>query len=325
MRLFLITMTFALYTFVFAQEAIDVSAQTSVTVQCPIADVSYVHAQTKSISVQSQIIEGNKARGQGWSFKVDKTTPNVVISCEPPESIMEKIGNQRYSIQLKGPSVPLNIFIRFGSVDINGIENPTHVTVERGSIKYLNTSQSAKLHIVSGSVDVEKHTGRLKIDAFDSKTKISNVDGNTDINHFSGILNAKNVNGEMTLNGKKSQIVLESISGGMRFDLDAGRLDIESFSGTLEGITDQTQFQAKLLNPVRFKVKSKAAQMKILVPNSSGAQVYFALTDGQFSVPSFLSQDTSGSVKVVKGTLRGGESGRVQVTGETGRVQLSTY
>lgn len=325
MRSTLLTLIFIFQVPVFAQEIIDVGVQTSITVQCPVADVSFLPLQTKSLSVQAQIMEGGKARGQGWSFKIDRAAQNVVISCEPPESVMEKAGNQRYAIQLKGPSVPLNVFIRFGSVDFNGIQSPTHVTVEKGSIKYLNTSQSAKLHLVSGSIDVENHSGRLKVDAFDSKTKISNVDGNTDINHFSGVLSVKSVNGEMNLNGKKSQMVLENVSGGLKFDVDAGKLDLESFSGTVDGVTDQTQFQAKLLNPVRLKVKSKAAQMKISVPSSSGAQVYFALSDGQFVVPGFLSQDNSGSVKVVKGTLRGGETGRVQVTGETGRVQLSTY
>jgi hypothetical protein len=65
--------------------------------------------------------------------------------------------------------------------------------------------------------------------------------------------------------------------------------------------------------------------IKLSVPSSSGAQIYVALAEGQFSAPSYLDKDEYGPLKTLKGTLRGGESGRITVTGDAGRVNLNTF
>ena len=97
------------------------------------------------------------------------------------------------------------------------------------------------------------------------------------------------------------------------------------FQGSIEGVSDQAQITAKLANPARFKATIKNANIKLLVPSSSGAQVSFALSEGQYQAPPYLNKDEYGTTKTLKGTLRGGESGRISVTGEAGRINLSTF
>jgi hypothetical protein len=226
---------------------------------------------------------------------------------------------------MRGPSVPLSVHLKSGSVDLANLKGPIHATVEKGQIRLSQTSQLAKLNMIQGSIDVQKHTGRLRIEAYESKTRIEKIEGNVTVNQFAGSLNLKNIVGEILIQGKKPQVLVDSSSGGLRFDLDTGKLDIENLSGSIDGTSNQSIINAKLLNPVRFKVKSKSAQLNISVPSSSGAQVNMALSDGQFQVPSFLAQDSSGAVKTVRGTLRGGETGRLNVNAEFGRVQLLIY
>ncbi len=319
---------------VFAQESfqVDVQSQTQVSVECPLADVIYTavpatESAGRTLQVQAQLMDGSKARGNSWNFAMEKdpTGQKVTFRCEPPESALLKNSSQKYKVQIRGASIPLSVHIRYGSVNVTGLKSSSQFTVERGSIKLANTSQSVKLFVINGSIEVDQHNGRLKIETFDSKVKVTSVEGNVDINNFGGTTNLKSIAGEIVLDGKKSTFVVESSSGGLKFDTGAGKVELDSFNGPVDGQAEQTVVQAKLLNPVRFKLISKIAQAKVLVPSSSGAQVYFSLTDGQYQVPSFLKQDSSGSVKTVRGSLRGGESGRLNVTGETGRVQLSTY
>jgi hypothetical protein len=100
---------------------------------------------------------------------------------------------------------------------------------------------------------------------------------------------------------------------------------VVSFQGSIEGVSDQAQITVKLVNPARFRAKIKNANLKLSVPSSSGAQIYVALAEGQFTAPSYLSKDEYGPVKTLKGTLRGGESGRITITGDAGRVNLNTF
>ncbi len=305
---------------------------TQIDVQCLNIDLKVIHdATTPHMKIGTQVFDGQKASTDAdWSISVQKDPIKemIKVQCHYPSKVLveKKLESQfRYYIILRGPSTELNVNARLGKVSLSGWKQPSHIVIEEGSISTEATSAPMKLNVVKGSVEVKKHNGRLNLDSFEGKLNISDVEGNTHITNFAGSTTLKSVNGDVSLNSRSGAATVVDSGGSLKFDADQGKLDLQSFKGSIEGVSDQAQITAKLVNPARFRAKIKNAVIRLSVPSSSGAQVYFALSEGQFQGPTYLNKDEYGSTKTLKGTLRGSESGRLSVTGEAGRVNLSTF
>jgi hypothetical protein len=337
MKLFIISITVFLSVRSFAEKSQNVQTfentkNTSIEVQCLNADLKVIQdSTTSSIKIGTQVFEGQKAISDSdWNITVQKDPikETIKIQCGYPSKVFldKKLETQyRYYILIRGPSVELNVNSRVGKVAVQGWKQPTQIVVENGSVSLEDTSSPFKVNMIKGSLEVQKHAGRLKVDIFEGKVNLSNIDGNLDVTNFTGTTTLKSVNGDVNLNSKSGTTTVESSGGTLKFDADQGKLDLMQFQGSIEGVSDQAQITAKLANPARFKATIKSANVKLLVPSSSGAQVSLALTEGQFQTPSYLNKDEYGATKTVKGTLRGGESGRISVTGDAGHVNLSTF
>ncbi len=303
-----------------------------IEVQCLNADLRAIHdAKEKDVKIVTQVFEGQKpSTSNDWTISVQKDPIKelVRVQCQYPQKVFvdSKLENShRFQIVIRGPSADLKVNSRTGRVSVTGWTKPAEIVVERGSIQLANTSGTSKVNVLTGSISVEKHDGRLVVDSFKGKVNIKGVDGNVDITNFSGSTHIQNVNGNIAFDSKSGATQVEASSGTFKFDADEGKLDIKTFKGPIEGNTNQALVNARLMNPARFKASVKNANVNISAPSSSGAQVYFALAEGQFKAPAYLNKDEVGNTKTVKGSLRGGESGRISVTGEAGRINLSTF
>lgn len=322
---------------VFAQKSQNVTTfenikNTQIEIQCLNIDLKVIHdASTPHLKIGTQVFDGQKANTDSdWNVSVQKDAikETIKIACNYPSKVLvdKKLeGQYRYYMIIRGPSTELNINSRSGKISINGWKQPTHIVLENGAVDLENTSSPFKVNLIKGSLAVEKHSGRLKADAFDGKMTFVGVEGNLDVTNFNGTSSLKGVNGDVSLNSRAGATTVEGSSGTLKFDADQGKLDLISFQGSIEGVSDQAVITAKLSNPARFKAAIKNANIKLSVPGSSGAQVYFALSEGQFQAPSYLNKDEYGTTKTLKGTLRGGESGRISITGDAGKVNLSTF
>jgi hypothetical protein len=321
----------------FAQKAQVVSTfenvkNTQVEIQCLNIDLKVIHDDSSPhLKIGTQVFEGTKGVvDPEWTISVQKDAIKdiIKIQCKYPSKIFvdKKLETQyRYYVILRGPSTELKVNSRTGKISVQGWKSPTDIVIENGSVHLADTSSTFKVNLIKGSLDVQKHNGRFKADVFDGKLSLSNIDGKVDVTNFAGSTVLKDVNGDVDFNSRSGNTLVEKSKGSLKFDVDQGKLDLVSFQGSIEGVSDQTQITAKLVNPARFRAKIKNANLKLSVPSSSGAQVYVALAEGQFSAPSYLSKDEYGPVKTLKGTLRGGESGRITVTGDAGRVNLNTF
>lgn len=338
MKKFIFSLSFLLLSnSAFAQKSQSITTfenikNTPIEIQCLNIDLKVIHdSSTPNMKIGTQVFDGQKAStDNAWSVSVQKDPIKDVIKiqCYYPERVVvdKKLEAQfRFYMIIRGPSTELNVNARSGKVSVSGWRQPAQVVVENGSVELDGTSSQFKVNIVKGNLDVNKHTGRLKADVFDGKLNFTGVDGNLDVTNFNGNTNLKSVTGDVSLNSRSGNTVVESSSGSLKFDADQGKLDLMSFQGAIEGTSDQAQITARLANPARFKANIKNATIKLLVPGSSGAQVNLALTEGQFQAPGYLNKDEYGTTKTVKGTLRGGESGRISVTGDAGKVNLTTF
>lgn len=305
---------------------------TQIDIQCLNIDLKVIHdSTTPHLKIGTQVFDGQKASSDSeWSISVQKDPIKeaIKIQCLYPSKVFldKTLQSQfRYYIILRGPSTELNVNARLGKVALTGWKQPAHIVVEEGTITTDDTSSPMKLNVIKGAVEVKKHTGRLNAEAFEGKLSFNGVDGNMNVTNFTGATHFKSVNGDINLNTRSGSAAVADSGGSFKFDADQGKLDLQSFKGSIEGASETAIITAKLANPARFRAKIKNATVRLSVPSSSGAQVYFALTEGQFQAPSYLNKDEYGSTKTLKGTLRGGESGRLSVTGEAGRIHLTTF
>lgn len=287
---------------------------------------------SNQLKIVTQVLEGAKTiTSSDWSISVakDSIRDTYKLRCHYPEKAMldKKLQNQyKFQISFKG-TVPhsTSIHTRSGKIETTNWSGTNHFVVENGTIFLRKTNGNFDLHLIKGNLDVQDHKGRLRADIFEGKLLLSKVEGQLDLTNFKGTTEVSAIKGDVSYNSKNGTFLVNQVQGSLKFDVDQGRVQITGVDGAIDGVSDQAQIQVKLLNPARFKAKIKSASVKIETPSNSGAQVYFALNEGLIKVPKFLNQNNYGAVKTANGTLRGGESGRISVTGEAGQVSLSTF
>lgn len=293
----------------FAQTSFEVGRNTKLQLQCDQAQVKLLKTSSQSLSITNSSTK--------VTMRKDVIDDVIKVDCNGLDPKM--------AFTIQGASIPVKINLRNGSVNVQDWSSEIHALVEKGSITTKKTSSNLKLFMTNGQIDVQENQGRLKVKGFNIKLAVSNIEGNSEIDNFMGSTKINNIKGDLSVNARNGVISVIDVTGTVKYNTDNGKLDLAQINGSIEGESDQAQVIIKMQNPARLRAKVKNGNYRIMVPSSSGAQVSMSFEDAQFQVPSFLNQNTFGNTKVVRGNLRGSETGRISLSGDSARVNLQTF
>lgn len=314
-------------------QLIDVHATDQIKMTCYNGKLQMINdPSTSGIKIQTKMIRGQKSYSSK-NITVEKKEGVVEIKCELSQSDILKMSqkeNQQegilesFEIIVKGRPLPAEVTWKWGDIFVKGWSKPIHAVLERGKIAIKESTSDVKLNVIEGAISVHNHKGRAQIEAYDGKILLDNLEGPAIIANFSGMTRLQKVNGDIKFKSRKGNVDLVDSEGSFNFDNDLGKVITTKFKGPVEGLLEQGILEAKLVDPVHLKVKSKTGVIDVLAPKSSGARVDLLIGDGQFKAPNYLKTQYLSKLRSVRGELQGTEKGLISVHSETGKIVLRT-
>lgn len=321
---------------VFAAEntyTFDVQALDRIKVHCFNGKFQMIDdPSVQGIKITARTVPGRNSYSS-QEIKVEKREWGIDVKCEIPSTDLQKLSVKEnmdegslagFEIFVRGKSIPAEVNWKWGDLYIKGWTKPSQILLEKGKLQTKDTTTDLKLNMIEGTMSVQTHKGRLNMDAYDAKMVVEGAEGPLTVANFMGAGKFVKMTGDIRITSRKGQFFVAESEGTLNFVNDTGRMEIQKFKGSIEGNTEQGQLDARLMDPAELRVKSKAGQVDIVAPKSSGARVSIVIGDGQFKVPPNLKTEYLSNVRSIRGELPGVQKGMISVQSETGKIFLRT-
>lgn len=251
----------------------------------------------------------------GWSWRRDGS--NIVIEASDSASRsdlanMIKTPPARATVDVQGPSLPVDVTLRDGGVQLNKGAHEAVVRLQQGRVTAMQRTAGLRVHGRRVDVSVSDSTGRLELDVFQGAVNVKQHQGNADVELFGGQFSSESSKGTLALVTRNAPAKVQKFAGTLQLDLDKGGLTAGGLQGRVEGKTGEANVQLQVLADTDVNLQSQSGRVQIQLPPASGAALNLQST-GDVFVPGELKVARAGNDKSVRGKLKG-EKSQNQIT-----------
>lgn len=220
-----------------------------------------------------------------------------------------------FRVEIQGPSMPLDLTLHDGQVNLNQLSHEIKVQMIQGSIKVSHSRGPLMLRLHRGQISVLDAAGKGQYDVYSGQVSLKQVE-DSEVNLFTGSLDIQGIKGRLALNTQSTQSKVSAMEGTLTLDSQKGSLALTQFQGRLEGKTVEGLVTAQFQPETEVHLKSKSGRFNFTLPANSGAYLNLWTREGDLVVPKELSVSRSPSEKSARGRLRG-ESQKINITAHT--------
>ena len=274
-------------------------------------------------------ISGPDEGSQAGKFVVQKRdhvieiTMNEFASKKDWKESLSRTGAYSRKIEISGPSIPVEIHLRDGSVNLQHWTKEARVHLVQGKITSQNGSGGLQAQLQKGEITLVDQSGKIQTDSYNANVSIRNLNGDLEAQAFAGTLSLEKTKGFASLNTQQANVKVAQSSGSLQFENGKGPLTIQGYQGRVEGQTGEGTVNLSFLAESELNLKAKSGRITIQAPPNSGASVNLSTTEGDIFVPKELKVNRLGAEKNVRGRLRGETpKGLVLVRSQEGSIVL---
>lgn len=222
---------------------------------------------------------------------------------------LSKASSYMKKIEITGPSVPVEIYLRAGSVSAQRWTREIKTSISQGKFTSLGGKGSLDVSVQRGDVNIQEHVGKVKTDVYSGNVVLKDIAGDVEASLFAGILGAEKLKGFVDITSQTATSKVNQSSGTLQFENGKGGLTVQAFQGRIEGQNAEGTVNITMNLDSEVDVRAKSGKIAIQAAPNSGASVNLFTVDGEISVPKELRVVKLSAEKSVRGKLRG-ESAR---------------
>ena len=316
----------------FKEITLDVVSGDKLAISCPRAAVKLIASTspTTTLRVKKTLADSaaeGGSRFEGMTFSVKKENGIVRIECSGADSKEElakavKAGAGDFHFDVEGASLPVEVGVRGGNVNVQGWKHAVTATIVEGRVQSSATENALRVQLQRGEVKIEGHKGLVVIDSQSAKIAASNVEGDMNVVNFAGESALSSVRGNVDAKLDSGTFTIAKSSGSLDFIVGRGTLNANGFSGPFRGENVSGSVLAELLGDVDVSIEADRGSVNIKAPPGSGATVRLQTSDGSLQHPPSV-KPAGGTAKAAVGTLNGsGSKGTINVRSKSGSIRL---
>lgn len=252
----------------------------------------------------------------GWSWQ----RQGSVIEIQGPvadsrRGLQDQLKNPgpRAQIEISGPSIPTEIHLRDGIVNLMQGSQEARVHLRNGRIVSMGRSGSLKASLNKGEISVNDGSGALDLDIYQGNVVLKNLQVEGDVQVFGGQISIDQSRGRLSLTSSNAVTRIQKFTGTLQMENGKGIFTGTDLQGRVEGTSAEGAVNLKIIGETEVHLKTQAARVQVNLPAASGALLNLATAEGDLLVPSELKVVRTASEKSVKGRVKG-ETGKVSVT-----------
>ncbi len=263
-------------------------------------------------------IYGLDSGSQPGTYRAERKGNQILITMSEPNSkrdwkavLAQKMFKKKV-IEFRGPSLPVEIYVREAQVNINQWQHKVDAHLVSGKI-ISNQSRDLNFSLQKGDATIVDSLGTIKARVTQGQLTFKNDNFDADIQLQSGQLVLEKTKGNWNINTHNATVKATQSEGVLQLDNQKGLFNISKFKGRVDGQLRDGNINLSLLNDSDVNIKSKSGKMQIQVPQGGGAFLNLLSAEGDLYLPGDLKANRGGSEKSYRGRLRG-ESQKVSVT-----------
>jgi DUF4097 and DUF4098 domain-containing protein YvlB len=262
-----------------------------------------------------------------WRVTTERQGHRVSVTVRMPESrtaLVALLKNEklpRFQINVRAPARSVILSLRRGSLTVDGFSAAVRAQLQSGELVVNGGEGDLRLVHQDGSVSVHSHRGPLHIETFQGRVTVQDNTGDFDGENFLGESVLKNINGSLNFSSSKGVTKIATVQGRLDFWQGRGNLTAENLNGPVRGQSVAGAIQLGVTGESDVRVTTQEAPVTINLADSS-ARLDLNTRDGNIFVPNYLHVTDMGSQKMVRGHLKGANSGAVMVKTESGNIRV---
>lgn len=246
----------------------------------------------------------------------------VVLKNQGNREDLAKFSNKKRSIDLIGPSVPLDIHLFEGQVMLSKWTKDALVHVQKGKVILKENSGAVTAHVQKGEIQALDHQGKLTIDSYAANAVIKNLNGDLNLENFSGDSVIEKAKGAFSLNQSQGSLKISGSSGSMNFEVGKAQLQSLGFAGRIEGQTQDGAVVITMGPESEVRVRSQSGRVTVSGAGI-GAYVNVASVEGDVFAPNYMKVNRDSTGKSLRGRLRGDvQKGSISVRSQEGAIVI---
>jgi hypothetical protein len=279
--------------------------------------------ETLFVNLQNAKIQFVVGKGKEFKWKLSEGNPDSVqVSLRDSTiSVTDKIYSRPVSLEFEMPSVPLELHLREGAVNVKNWRHSVMVEAAKAKVALVGLRTSAKVVLLRGEVVAQDTAGLLEFDLFDASLKVNKHNGDMVSHNFLGETLIEKSQGAFSLESSKGRMVVKESGGSLKFDVKKASLTTQNFKGRQEG---QILDGVVSLNPEDesdVNVRSQKGKLTVVLPKNSAPFLNLSTEEGELFLPGKMKAYRDGSNKVYKGHARGsGSRGQVVARSNEGTI-----
>lgn len=239
------------------------------------------------------------------SFREDKGHVIIKSSRHNSQNDWERAdwnkAGKREELNVKGPSVPLNLYASSGSIQIVRWKHPVFISARQGQVTSNKSKGVWRIALRNGQFRAYGHRGNVLLQGFSLDTLLKDSKGAFKVSFNEGDLKTRGGN------------------GSLHFTTDRGNANVRQFEGDLNGSLMSGHLIASL-KPKDVQVFSDRGDIRFNF-RSTSARVLAHSEGGKIFSPRHFLKEYSGKSLTVKGRLRGQKkTGFVSLKTNTGNI-----
>lgn len=228
------------------------------------------------------------------------------------KSILAQKSLKRKVIDIRGPSVPVEVHAREGQISFNQWQNKAEVHLVQGKIN-ANQSRDLTFTMQKGEVNLSDMQGSLKARATQGQMTFKNMTADGEVHLQSGQMVLEKAKGNWSINTQNAAVKVLQSQGVLEVENQKGLWTVSKFKGRVDGQLRDGNINISVLEDSDVNLKSAGGKMQIQVPQGAGSYLNLLSAEGDLFLPGDLKANRGGSEKSYRGRLRG-DSQKVSVT-----------
>jgi hypothetical protein len=226
-------------------------------------------------------------------------------------------------VQIQVPSTPLQLHVLEGSILAQKPTSDLLLHVQKGRVALREGAGTATVHVQKGEVQVTDYQGRLRLDLQQAGAVVKGLQGELDLQSLGGDHLIEKAKGNLRVVQAQGSLKVTGGQGSLQLETVRSTLTTQAFAGRIEGQTQEGTLNLSLTAEPDVNLKSQAGRITLAVLPGSGAHVNLVTQEGDLFGPSFLPIAKEGTVKMIRGRLRGEASkGSLIVRSQEGSIVL---
>ncbi len=308
-----------------SQQEIDVKEGSHLLISCEEATVTLVggpQAKLKIVldPVGESLVEfasSNDGNSDYFQIRDKASRPKMKQTGKHDDS------KNHVRIEISGRSLPAEIHLREGQVTLQKWQKEVYAHVQKGKIIAKENSNSLVLHMQKGEIAVTDHQGKLLIDSLQASAMIKELKGDLEAQSFMGDLTLEKFSGSGAINANQGSVKVVGGSGSLQFELQKANLQSTQFDGRVEGQSQEGSVAIQAGKDPDVNIKSQTGKVSVSTTANSGALLNLSSAEGDVIVPAYLKVSRDGSVRSLRGRLKGeSQKGSIFVRSQEGVITV---